>query len=449
MSAFQRVGFAEIRGRRVLAALSGGADSTALLHLLASRREEDALCLFAAHFNHRIRGAEADADEAFCRVLCQKLEIPLICGGADVPAIAAEKKLGLETCARELRYEFLRNAKTQCGADLIALAHHADDQAETVLMHLLRGTGPDGICGMTRVSGDLYRPLLELRHADLIDYLKSLGAGWREDSTNAVADSPRNALRLNVLPTIEKSYPQAANAIGRYAVNAQIESEFLAGLTDSFLKSHLRRGVYGQKLLLKDVPAEAILRRAIRKICGAELSAAKLDALTALARQNRGKTCVYGDLIAERTPDALYFLPKSVKKPAEVPLNVPGETVLAGVCRITVEIGTFPMDRTDASVEVVDADALEGAILRTWRQGDRMRPLGAPGDRLLSDCMTDRRIDRPIRCFLPLIAVGNRVLWADGLGISDTIRIQTTTRRTVRLKIQDYLKDNAEVNDEK
>ena len=158
-----QISFDDVRGEHLLIALSGGADSVALACLLAQFREEYALRLTAAHLNHGIRGADADADAALCRSLCERLGIPLIEGRADVPRIARERGQGLEAAAREARYGFLREVRLRCGADRIALAHHLDDQAETVLMHLLRGTGPEGVCGMARVSGELYRPLLEVR----------------------------------------------------------------------------------------------------------------------------------------------------------------------------------------------------------------------------------------------------------------------------------------------
>ena len=165
--------FDDVRGEHLLIALSGGADSVALTCLLAQSREKYALRLTAAHLNHGIRGADADADAALCRKLCDRLGIGLIEGHADVPRIARETGQGLEAAAREARYRFLREARLRCGANRIVLAHHLDDQAETVLMHLLRGTGPEGVCGMARVSGELYRPLLEVRKAALVQYLEA------------------------------------------------------------------------------------------------------------------------------------------------------------------------------------------------------------------------------------------------------------------------------------
>ena len=436
--------FDDVRGEHLLIALSGGADSVALTWLLARSREEYALRLTAAHLNHGIRGADADADAALCRTLCEGLGIPMIEGRADVPRIARETGQGLEAAARDARYQFLREARARCGADRIALAHHLDDQAETVLMHLLRGTGPEGICGMSRISGDLYRPLLEVRKAALVQFLEGAGISWREDATNAMADNPRNALRLNVLPEIEKSYPSAAESIARYARIARIESEFIARQTDSFLAGRVERGPWGWRNA--SGPAEeAVLRRCIRRICGANLPAQRLVEAVALWQLPRGRTELGGGWTAERTGSALYLMHASARAPAEVPLNPSGVTVLPGVCRVRVELGDYPIEPENPLVEVVDADALDGAVLRTRRSGDRIHPLGAPGSRLLSDYLTDRRIDRPLRDFIPLIARGGRILWVGGAIIAEEARISGATRMRARITLLPITDENPEV----
>lgn len=437
--------FDDIRGMHVLVALSGGADSVALLYLMAQRRRDDALRVTAAHFNHRIRGEAADADASFCRRLCRELEVELIEGSADVPAIAQARGIGIETAAREERYRFLHQAKSQCGAALIALAHHLDDQAETVLMHLLRGAGPEGICGMQRMAGGLYRPLLNVQKRELTDFLKSRGVSWREDATNATNDTPRNALRLNVLPEIEKCYTKAAQAIARYAHSARIESAYIARQTDAFLKAQLESGPYGRRILLSPFPEEALLRRGVRRICGAELGADKLEEIIALCRKERGKTQIFDGLYAEKTPGALYFLPKRTQKTAPVSFNPNGKSLLKGVACILAEPGGCEILPDNPATEVLDAAALHGACLRTRRDGDRFHPLGAPGDRLLSDYLTDRKIDRPLRDFLPVLAIENRILWIGGIGISETAKLRPDSAGSIQITMVPITNEQAEV----
>ena len=441
----ENVRFDDVSSKRLLVALSGGADSVALLKLLCMQREKLDLHITAAHLNHGIRGQQADEDAAFCRELCSSLHVQLIEETIHVPALARSRGQGIETAAREARYAFLRRAKQACGAQYIALAHHLNDQAETILMHLLRGTGPEGVCGMARISGDLYRPLLETPKAALTQFLEESGISWREDATNALSDNPRNALRLHVLPEIEKSYPSAAAAIARYGRLARIESDFLARMSQILLNERLEYGSYGLRLRLNGSEDEAILRRAIRKIAGQDLPAEKVEALAGLAAMPRGRMEISGRLLAEKTPGYLYFLPTQPVYPEAVPLNVPGETVLPGICRITAETGDFPMEPGDPNSEIFNAAALAGAVVRTRRSGDRIRPLGMDGDKLLSDYLTDRKIDRPLREFLPLVAVENRILWACGVGMSHEARTQSEPLRSVRLKIHFITDEKAEV----
>ena len=433
----------DARGRHLLIALSGGADSVALLALLRAQRERYDLTLTAAHYHHGIRGADADGDADFCRELCARLDVQLIEGRGDVPALARVRGLGLEAAAREARYAFLYAARESCDADWIALAHHRDDQAETVLMHLLRGAGPDGACGMARLDRGLYRPLLDVSKESLRKYLETQGLSWREDATNADSCTPRNALRLNVLPEIEKSYPSAAVALTRYARYARIERDFVAKLAEDFRKSRLESGPYGRRLRLSGDEEEALIRRALRSLCPG-LDGGKLDALYALVRTPRGKLEISGELFAERTPDWLYLIPPKREAIPALPLAIPGETALPGIARVTAEIGMFALVPDDPGTELLDPDTLRAAVLRTRRSGDRFHPLGAPGDRLLSDYLTDRKIDRPLRDVLPLVAVGDRVLWVCGVGLSETAKLKNPSKPCVRLTMLTNTDDKAE-----
>ncbi len=426
------VHFDDVRGRHLLIALSGGADSVALTLLLKAAAEDCDLKLTAAHLNHMIRGAAADADAAYCRELCDRLGIPLLYEAIDVPSLSCHR--GLESVAREIRHDFLRRCMLQCNADYIALAHHMNDQAETVLMHLLRGAGTDGVCGMRRLNGVLYRPLLDVPKSDLTAYLRERDVPWCEDATNAETDTVRNVLRLEVIPNLEICYPGAVRAIARFAAHAQTDRDCLDAETEKFLARCRDTGAYGCRIRTDGVPYEAILRRAIRNIVGRDLDAAKLDELIALCNKKRGRTEVSSTLLAEKTPSALYFLPRPCKVFPAVPFNPGGTTLLDGICRIEASEGgrIVPNDPTD---ETLDASVLEGAFLRTRRDGDHFHPLGAPGDRLLSDYLTDRHIDRPLRDVLPLLAVGNRVLWVCGIGIAEEAKVTNNTRRTLRLKL--------------
>ena len=408
-----------VRGKKLLVALSGGADSVALLALL---RAWGGCKLAAAHFDHMIRGAESAWDVDFCRALCAEWNIEFFHERADVPAEAVKRGEGTETVAREMRYSFLRRAKVSAQADYIALAHHMDDQAETVLMHLLRGAGVSGMAGMRTFSGDLFRPLLGVRKRELVEYLEKNGISWHEDATNAAACTPRNSLRLEGIPALERAYPAAVSAIARQASLALSEDDFMRSAAAEWLHQRLERGPFGLFIRLDALPHEAIFRRAARmaipEITSEVPDLAKTEELWQLARSDRGATELSGNLRAEKTPSGLYILPER-QDPEPVRLNLDGETVLPGLCRILAQPWQGECIRKNGSVQTLSRKTLEGAVLRTRRDGDRIRPLGMKGEKLLSDYLTDRKIDRPRRDVLPLIACGERVLWVCGVGISD------------------------------
>lgn len=405
-----------VRGKRVLIALSGGADSVALTVLLAEAREDCAMTLFAAHIDHGIR-PESAGDAAFCRELCDRLDIPFHGVRLDVPAQARALGEGLESAARRLRYAELRRIQAEAGADLVALAHHMDDQAETVLMHLGRGTGTRGAGGMRPLSGDLWRPLLDCRKADLTAFLRERGYGWREDATNRVADNPRNAIRLHVMPELEKCYPQFVPAVARYAATARLEDDCLEALTEEYLLSGGEIGVFCRWIDLTDMPHRAILRRAILRRCPETLTWEQVNALEALCASDRGRIDLSREHFAERTGRRLYFVPKRPPQIAPAALSLNGVTRLPALGRVIAAPCAPRPVRDDPLRQVLNPAALEGAVLRTRRPGDRIRPLGC-GDKLLSDYFIDRKVDRPLRDATPLIAVDDRVHWVCGHGIS-------------------------------
>ena len=424
--------FSDLQGKHALIALSGGADSTALAHMLAQARETQRIRLSAVHVHHGLRGADADADERFSGELCRRLDIPYTCVRIDVRGEMARTGEGTETAARRLRRAALEACADRLGADAIALAHHMDDQAETVLMHLMRGCGLRGIQGMRRWSGRLYRPLLDARHAELCAWLEARGLDWREDLTNRVPDNPRNALRLDVLGDMERIRPGSVQAIARFAALAADEDALLERETDRFLLEHGLQDVYGWRLAPPEQTEVAILRRAVLRLCG-ELPFERVQAAVELAGRARGRAELNRDWLAEKTGAHLYLLCRPQFRPESVPLNLDGTTSLERLGSMSAAPSAIEPVRDDPHIQVLDRNQLEGCVLRTRREGDRIAPLGC-GSRLLSDVLTDRKIDRPLRDYIPLIARGSEILWAVGVTISEHAKLTGRTRSAVRLE---------------
>src|SRR6202047_3235117 len=216
-----------VPGDRVAVAVSGGADSVALLRLLKRLSNALGITLLVAHFNHSLRGPESEADAQFVREMARAHNLKLIRGRADVATAAAHNRWNLEDAARRLRYAFFRHVTETGRATRIAVAHTADDQAETVLARILRGTGPAGLAGIYPVAGSIVRPLLGIRREDLREYLNALGQTWREDSTNCHLDRQRARIRAQLIPLLERDFStRAVNRLTELARLSREEEEF-------------------------------------------------------------------------------------------------------------------------------------------------------------------------------------------------------------------------------
>ena len=420
-------------GMTVLAAVSGGADSVALLALLKDLADKGGIRLLAAHFEHGIRGDASREDAEFVRRLCESWRVPLIEGKGDVPALARERGMGLEQAARDARREFLRAAREQAGADCVALAHHLDDQAETVLMHLLRGAGLTGAAGMREWENGLWRPLLGVRKAELTDFLRERGVAWREDASNAVPDNPRNIIRLTAMPALERAYPGAVRALGRFARLAQAEDDYMGAQARVFLHENAEIVPVGARVrCVPDAPS-AIVRRALRAVGGLDASAC----LTAeeLYRADRGAVMLGNGITAERAGQSLYFL-NGFFAPDAATLPEEGVARLPGVGEIRISPAP-PVPEKTPMRQTLDRDSLAGACLRTRRPGDFIRPLGLGGTQKLSDYFINHRVDRPMRDAVLLVARESEVLWAAGVGISESARLRPGSAG-LRLEAREY-----------
>ncbi len=220
-------------GEKILVALSGGADSVALLSILKALSERLNAELFAAHLNHGIRGEEADRDERFCIELCEKMGLPIETRCVSVPAEVKKTGEGLEECARRLRYGFLNECAEKYGCEKIATAHHADDNVETVLLHLIRGAGLNGLVGISAKRGRIIRPLLSLRKKELTEYLEDIGQSFVVDSTNSDTKMTRNKIRHELLDTVYEINPRADAAFSNMSKLAQEDNKYLVSLAEA------------------------------------------------------------------------------------------------------------------------------------------------------------------------------------------------------------------------
>ena len=414
-------------GSHVLCAVSGGADSVALLCLLNEKRKEGLIRLSAAHFEHGIRGEDSVGDMEYVKQLCNTLSVPLYIGRGNVPLAACQAKEGLEACARRLRHGFLESTQKNIGADFIALAHHKRDRAETVLMHILRGGGINGAAAMPFKSGPIIRPLIDTSPEELREYLAKNGISWREDSTNFEADNPRNALRLNVLPEIKKIYPGAESALSRYSEIALAENACMERLTDGYLSQNLE--LYGGIYILNTDGDIALVRRAVKRILPESGFETVQNALCAHALTDLG-----GGFRGVNENGKLYLIPP-LDTPKETALSLNGPTELKGVCSVLASPCAAEPVKNNGDTQVLALCALQGATLRLRREGDFIKPLGMGGKtKSLGDYLTDRRFPLALRDRLPLLVRGGEIMWVPFVGISENAKI-TPDSEAVRLKI--------------
>lgn len=406
--------------RRMLAGVSGGADSVALLLLLLERQAQ----ITAVHVNHGLRGEASDGDERFVRELCGKLGVPLVTFRLDAPADPGED------WARRERYACFRKAAEQTGIRAIALAHHREDQAETLLMHLLRGAGLTGLGAMARETEQdgltIIRPLLDVSREELRAYLADVGQDWREDASNGEMRYLRNALRHGVMPQLERLAPGAAKRLAGTAAILREEEALLQRMAEDFLA---RQGseAYLPLLALREQPA-AMRRRILRtwwqRAAGEtrqerSLSAAQTEALCALTEAPAGSRCnlpqgwhgqtgwTHMHLIAPAADSAM----------SETPLAA------CGMLHLEPGRGRTGDGRTAQAIPRSLADSL---VVRTRRPGDWIRPFGSTGRQTLQDYLVNRRVDAPFRDRVPLVCRGSEVLLAGGVGAGDVPRVDNT-----------------------
>ena len=434
-----------IRQMKLLAAFSGGADSAALLAALCEVREETGCALQAVHIQHGLRGESSLADERFAREFCKRLEVPLT---VRVAALSGDMHSpGIEQKARAERYRLFREEFDRIGAAALLLAHHRDDQSETVLMHLCRGAAADGLHGM-RVLSDyegmpVLRPFLRLPKAALLEELARRGLAHCEDESNAEACTDRNRMRLEILPALKRLYPGADAAVARAAEALAKDSDCLNELADELFRSCLFQpftGVAGCWREQLAHAAEALRTRVLRALfdeCAAQLGdAAGQRCLTYEETRTldeavqKGKACNLPLGLRAVCDERWVLIGRQDGLPL-VPQDMPvlleglygSDTFICNGLRITAQpAAEVPRDAYHA---VLTPEMQSRALVwRTQLPGDGIHPFGAPGGKPLRRYFTDRKMPHPLRAAIPLLCDGAEVLWVPGLCVSEKLRQQ-------------------------
>ncbi len=464
------------KGDTVLAAFSGGADSTALLFALSEIRENLGFELIAAHYNHGIRG-NADADESFCREAAEMLALPFFSEKGNVPEFARESGLSLETAARLLRYRFLSEIAEKTGASSVAVAHHAEDSAESILLHLIRGSGLSGLTGIRyknvldlsyaeknigkAIKKDLVliRPLLGCTKEEILSYLEEQEMSYRTDETNFTADTARNRLRLQIIPEIEKLNPAAAlNIVRAGEILSEDDEYLLEKAREALEKARSGEGFSAKKLsVLPDPVKKRCLRLALsEKSSLVDIERTHLESLSELLDMQSGAALdlprararlSFGRLLIEPAVSREESGTSSREPDSFIPVRDGDYETPLGRFRIEI-LSSFAMEKCNKeeynvnkygqfgnNVGFIDAEKAGDSLqIRTRRAGDRFKPVNSAFRMKLKDFFIGRKTDQTKRDGIPLVICGGEIAFIPGFLVSDDFKITEETKTAVKIQ---------------
>ncbi len=451
-------------GDRVLVAVSGGPDSVALLRVLQRLSNRLRLEIAAAYFNHRLRGSESREEECFVEDLCRKLGLPLQKGWMDTRR-RRRSAGGLEAFCREERYRFLDATRVNLGFHRIALGHQRGDQAETVLMRLIRGSGLNGLTGMLPVRDGVYiRPLLETTREEILLFVREEGLGYVLDQTNESDTFLRNRIRHHLLGEVLVAYnPRVEENIAQLASIIADENDYMDSVVDGLIRAwglqgkgphfHVKiDGLLGLHRALR----KRLIRRLLQPLAreGGEFGFAHVDAVLGLIEGGRtGKALdLPGGVRVHRAYDTLILssgggaisVERRKLRTAHAAEGFVYEVRVPGTVRVAENGRKLSFDfvekgevRFDSARRVhMDYDRIDlPLVVRSIRPGDRMQPLGMRGHKKIKSILIDEKIERNERRSLPVVADRNAVLWIPGVRLSDRVRIDGETKTVLRIEI--------------
>ena len=448
-------------GTVVVTGVSGGADSVCLLHVLKQLAKEISFSITAVHVNHMLRGCEADKDESFVSALCDEWEIPIRIFREDVKALSEKERISIEEAGRLVRYDcFQRVLQETCG-NHIAVAHHAQDQAETIFLNLLRGSGLDGLCGMEQIQGHIIRPFLTMNKDEIYEYIERNGLLYRTDSSNLENSYARNTIRNSVFPQIKKETGiSIVSSLLRASQLLRTDRDYLSQMALSCfdkikISEESETIILNRKefLDLHQAMAARVLRIAWGKITGSTkgLEAKHVDMTFGIARKkNSGKSIDMPGGIRVKTDYNRLIITKketSTALPFNMDVHIPciDEPVLDKF-RITAMVyskeeyikafGDTSKQPEKSLVQLFDYNKIKRGInIRNRLPGDVFFPFGSPGKKKLKDFFIDEKISKVKRDELPLLVDGEGIIWVIGKRTAEDYKISKDTEAIIYVKI--------------
>ena len=411
-------------------ALSGGADSVALLRALLAL----GIDCRAAHCNFHLRGEESMRDERFVRDLCQRLDVPLVVKDFDVVAYQQEHGGSVEMACREMRYTWFEQERQRHGCRLIAVAHHSDDQIETFFLNLLRGTGIRGLAGMQRLSGHIWRPLLDVSRDDLINFLDCIHQDYVTDSTNAENDYRRNQLRNIILPLLEQQFPHSRERIADTMSHLRNDHDLLMSLVNDVLPDERH---FDLDSLCSHPQASTLLYHRIRHL---GFNRDQCDqAVTAAQQGHSGRQFIAKGFALHVNRQTLDIEPIADEGAIEIPIDLSTDVISPIHLVMSRNNAPFSPLMCDGKCTVAFSKDLldcQRVALRHWRQGDRISPFGLNGSKLVSDLFADLKLDHKAKRDTWLLEADGKILWVVGFRASKLYAVKPESQDYIIINYQ-------------
>lgn len=456
------------KGDKIIVAVSGGPDSMCLLDILNNLKQIFGIDIYVAHVNHCLRGKESDGDEYYVKCFCESLNIPFFCRRVNIEDYAEKKNMSCETAGREVRYEFFRELMNKLGAQKIALAHNANDQAETILMRIMRGTGIEGLRGILPVRDGIFiRPILEATRLEIENYCIEKNLNPRIDQTNLQNIYNRNKVRLELIPYIQSNFNKdIVSVLNRLSVLISKDNEFLEEFSEKRYKELCmtkENCIIITKIAFyeKDAIITRIIRKAILELIGNlnNIESVHVYDIISLQRGITGRRiCLPKDIIAENVYGDIYIkIDRNINDEKMMSTGLITKDELKRINGMwekhIVELGInikmqllsnnkkINFNRDDLT-KYFDYDKIQGEIIiRTRKDGDRFKPYGMKGSKKLKDLFIDLKIPKDKRDKIPLLCFGDEIVWVVGYRVSEGYKVTKETCNILEVRIREEQKN--------
>jgi tRNA(Ile)-lysidine synthase len=429
---------------KILVAFSGGPDSIFLLNFLYKYIRKYKIKISAVHVNHQLRGQDSEDDENFCKDVCSDLGVPFYSHKKDVKTYSQINKCSLEVAGRKIRYECFEETAASIGYNKIATAHNADDNAETVLLNLIKGAGPKGISGIPIKREEIIRPVMVINKQEILDYLKENNIKYRIDESNLSNEFERNYLRNEIIPLITKNLnPSFAKTVLQTALNFQR----LNSLIDKLI-SNLRSEIKVEKNKIVSIPIPVInkqddfitsqlIKDVVEENFSVKLESKHLAKITSLKNRQAGKSEeLTANLICFKDRQEIkIFKSPAIKRKEEKFIKI-GETVTLGKHTLSIEKVTKESIRIDSSstIEYISGDSIKRDFtIRNWYEGDKFYPIGMHGTKKISDYLNDIKVDTLEKKEQLVLENNGKIVWIIKRRLDDRFKITPNTKRILKL----------------